>query len=55
LPTSAIPAGPKKIAMTFDEINPVKILKITLKLFREVILKRDVLSISFLKINEIYF
>ena len=50
-PTKAIPEAPKKIATTLEEINPVKIFRITLRLFKDVILNKEVFSISFLKIN----
>ena len=50
LPTSAIPLAPIKFAITLDVINPMAILIITLKLFKDVTLNKGV-RIIFLTIS----
>ena len=40
-PTKAIPLGPIKTAITFEETKPIIIFKITLTLFNEVILNNS--------------
>ena len=41
-PAKAIPAGPTKMASTFEVISPIPIFKITLILFKDVALNSGV-------------
>jgi hypothetical protein len=48
-PIKAIPEGPMKIAKTFEVINPIPILSITLMLFKEVTLNKGVFAMRFIE------